>query len=126
MTRPSTAASPRPGDVQNGHVLTDNGQWVPTSAVPGKFRLSTVPMSPPKNKHTVGNVILVVLTLGVIGVGSCTALVVGGLGAASKTIEVDPQIITAVLGGWLGISIATAAAYAGFRELVKRARSDAQ
>ena len=64
---------------------------------------------------------LKLLTLSVSGVASCTALVVGGLAAASKTIEVDPQTFTAVLGGWLGISMATAAAYAGLRELVKRA-----
>ena len=74
MTDTPTTA-PRPGDVQNGHVLTEQGTWVP--------------VSPPKKKHTVRNVLLAFFAIGVLGIGGCMALVIGGANEISKSIEED-------------------------------------
>lgn len=72
MSNPSVVA-PKPGDVQNGHVFTEQGTWVP--------------VKPPKKKHTVRNVILVILALCILGFAACTAMVVGGANEVSKSID---------------------------------------
>lgn len=72
MSNPPTTA-PKPGDVQNGYVFTEQGTWAPAK--------------PPKKKHTVRNVILVILALCILGFAGCMAMVVGGANEVSKSIE---------------------------------------
>jgi hypothetical protein len=72
MTKPP-AAPPKPGDVQNGYVFTEQGTWAPAQ--------------PPKKKHTVRNVILIVLALVILAFAGCMAMVVGGANEVSKSID---------------------------------------
>jgi hypothetical protein len=76
MTEHPTTA-PKPGDIENGHVLTEQGTWVPLQ------------QPQPKKKHTVRNVILAVLALGILGMAGCMALVVGGANEVANSIEED-------------------------------------
>jgi hypothetical protein len=69
----SPTTAPKPGDVQNGHVLTEQGVWAP--------------VKPPKKKHTVRNVILVIVALCILGFGGCMAMDVGGANEVSKSID---------------------------------------
>lgn len=71
----SNTTAPKPGDVQQGHVFTEQGTWAP--------------VKPPQKKHTVRNVILAILALGVLGMGGCMALVAGAANEVGKSIEQD-------------------------------------
>jgi hypothetical protein len=71
----SNTTAPKPGDIQNGHVLTEQGTWVP--------------VAPPKKKHTVRNVLLILLALTGLGIAGCTALVAGAANEVSDSIEAD-------------------------------------
>lgn len=46
-------------------------------------------IQPPKKKHTVRNVILGILAIGVLAVGGCTAMLVKGADEVGKSIEAD-------------------------------------
>jgi hypothetical protein len=72
----------KPGDVSNGHVLTESGQWVPIGGAPA-------PITPTKKTHTVRNVFLGIMLAGILLVGGCFALVGAGLNAADKSITED-------------------------------------
>ncbi len=71
----SNTIAPQPGDTKKGHVFTEQGTWAPTE--------------PPKKKHTVRNVILILMLLGGLGIGGCAALVGGAANEISKGIEAD-------------------------------------
>ena len=75
MTSSPTTA-PQPGDIKKGYVFTEQGTWAP--------------VKPPKKKHTVRNVFLIlILAPGVLGMGGCTALVGGAANEVGKSIEQD-------------------------------------
>jgi hypothetical protein len=76
----------KPGDLANGHVLTESGQWVPVGAPAGA---PGAPLAPVKKKHTVRNVILGLMLLAILFVGGCFALLGAGLNAADKAIKED-------------------------------------
>jgi hypothetical protein len=86
----------KPGDVANGHVLTEGGQWVPIGAAPAAPAATAVaPQAPApapapvKKKHTVRNVLLSLMLVGILLVGGCFALVGMGVDAADKAIKKD-------------------------------------
>lgn len=70
----------KPGDVVNGHVLTEGGQWVP---------VGPAAQPPAKKKHTVRNVILGLLLLSVLVIGGCMALIGSAANEVGKAIEED-------------------------------------
>lgn len=70
----------KPGDIANGHVLTEGGQWVP---------IGGAPVAPAKKKHTVRNVFLVLILLSFLFIGGCFALLAGGANEVAKSIEKD-------------------------------------
>ena len=70
----NTTNAPKVGDIQNGHVLTEAGTWAPAS--------------PPK-KHTLRNVILVIVGLSILGIAACTAMLAGGANEVAKSIETN-------------------------------------
>jgi hypothetical protein len=72
MSKPP-ATAPKPGDVQNGYIFTEQGTWAPAQ--------------PPKKKHTVRNVILVIIALTVLAFAGCMAMLVGGANEVSKSID---------------------------------------
>ena len=74
MTNTPTTA-PKPGDIQKGHVFTDQGTWAP--------------VKPPKKKHTVRNIFLILILVTGLGIAGCTALVGGAANEISKSIEED-------------------------------------
>lgn len=71
----NTTTAPQVGDIKNGHVFTEAGTWAP--------------VNPPKKKHTVRNVILILLALGIAAFAACTAMVAGGANEVAKSIETN-------------------------------------
>jgi hypothetical protein len=53
---------------------------------------------PPKKKHTVRNVILVLLGLGVLGLGGCMALIVGAGNEVDKQANVEHTVVYKITG----------------------------
>lgn len=78
----TTPAQPRPGDVVNGHVLTEGGQWVP---------VTPAPQPPAKKKHTVRNVILALLLVGLLVIGGCLAMLGGAANEIDKALDEEAQ-----------------------------------
>ncbi len=73
----NTTNAPQVGDIQNGHVLTEAGAWVP--------------MTPPKKKHTVRNVILVLLALSILGFGGCMTMLAMAGNEVAKSIDAEAK-----------------------------------
>jgi hypothetical protein len=74
MTSTPTTA-PKPGDIKKGYVFTEQGTWAP--------------VKPPKKKHTVRNIFLILILLTGLGIAGCTALVGGAANEISNSIEED-------------------------------------
>ena len=66
--------APKVGDIQNGRVFTEAG----TGLRPAR----------PK-KHTLRNVILVIVGLSILGIAACTAMLAGGANEVAKSIETN-------------------------------------
>lgn len=63
----------QPGDVADGHVLTQDGQWIPTGAAPGMpYAVPPVPQQRPKN-----GLAIAALVLGIVGLVFCLIPILG-------------------------------------------------
>jgi len=64
----------------------------PQQSAPGQYG------PPPKKKHTVRNVILVLLGLGVLGLAGCMALIVGAGNEVDKQANVEHTVVYKITG----------------------------